>query len=79
MSKQSFKEYLKEYYEYVNSFSDVVDKEDDELTKIDSPTRNGRRAQKQKRAEQEVTKGDGKEEYNPTKFLNYMEISNVGD
>ena len=78
-SHQSFKEYLVEYYRYFNSFSEVVDKEDDELTKIDSPTAAGRKLQTKERECEEIARDDGKESYNPCKFRQWMEISIAGD
>lgn len=79
MKHTSFKQYLTEYYKYFGSFSDVVDKEDDELTKIDSSTRAGRKAQKKQRDCDEIERDDGEEDYNPCKFRQWMEISVAGD
>lgn len=79
MKKMSYKQYLTEYYKYFNSFSEVVDKEDDELTKVDSHTRDGREAQKRQRECDKIEKGDDKENYNPCKFRQWMEISIAGD
>jgi hypothetical protein len=70
---------LKEYYKYFNSFSEVVDKEEDELEKIDSSSREGRAAEKQQRKCDKIEKGDGEEDYNPCKFRQWMEISIAGD
>lgn len=78
-SRQSFKEYLVEYYRYFNSFSEVIDKEDDELTKIDSPTAAGRKLQAKERECEEIVRSDGKDNYNPCKFRQWMEISIAGD
>ena len=78
-STRSFKQYLLEYDRYFNSFSEVISKEDDELTKVDADTEEGRKAQQKQRDCEKIEKGDGEEDYDPCKFRQYMEISVAGD
>ena len=75
MKTQSFKSYLAEKYNYFDPFTNVVDKEDDELTKADAPTRKSRKAQKRKRDCEKLERGDGEEDLNPRKFRQWMELS----
>lgn len=75
----SYKEYLVEYYRYFNSFSEVVDKEDDDLTAVDSETSDGKEAQERQRECDKIEKGDDEEDYNPCKFRQWMEISIAGE
>jgi len=80
MKRPSFKEYLTEYYRYFNSFSEVVDKEDDDLTQVDpEETNDGQKVQKRQRNSDKIEKSDGETDYNPTKFRQWMEISISGD
>lgn len=82
MNRTSFKQYLTEKFKYPNSFSDVLDsddKEDEELTKVDSPSGSIRDAQKNKRDCEELERGDGEQDYNPCKLLQLLQISNAGD
>ena len=80
MSRPTFKQYLQlEYDRYFNSFSEVIDKEDDPKTKIDSPTRDGKEAQKKQRDCEELEAGDGEEDYDPCRFRQWMEISIAGE
>lgn len=78
-TRPSFKQYLQEYDRYFNSFSEVIDKEDDELTKVDAKTSDGRKAQKKQRDCEKIEKGDGEEDYDPCRFRQWMEISVAGD
>ena len=81
----AFKEYLKEkqvneYYKYFNSFSEVIDKEDDDLTKVDpDETSDGKKVQRKQRDCEEIEKGDGEEDYDPCRFRQWMEISVAGE
>ena len=86
MSKQSFKEYLGEYYKYFNSFSDVIDHhtgdekdKDHELAKEedDDFASDGEKVKTKKRGKK-LPHAD-KEDYNPRRFRQWMEISIAGD
>lgn len=77
--RPSFKQYLSEYDRYFGSFAEVIDKEDDKPTKIDAPTRDGKKAQQKQRDCEKIEKGDGEEDYDPCKFRQWMEISIAGD
>lgn len=76
----SFKQYLEEYDRYFNSFSEVVDKETDGLTKAqDDDTPEQRKVKDKKRDCEEIERGDDEEDYNPCKFRQWMEISIAGE
>lgn len=90
MSKQPFKEYLKEYYKYFNSFSDVVDhhdtdddkEKDHELTREedDDFASDGEKIEpKKKRGIRKSPYYRKKEDLNPRRFRQWMEISIAGD
>ena len=80
MNRPRFKNYLQlEYDRYFNSFSEVIDKEDDDLTKIDADTSDGEKAQMKQRDCEKSERGDGEEDYDPCKFRQWMEISIAGD
>ena len=74
MAKQSYKEFLQEYYKYFNSFSEVIDHYDD---KDDQPTEldvkdddfaaPGEEVNTKKRRKVRHKAGD-KESLNPTRF-----------
>ena len=91
MSKQSFKEYLGEYYKYFNSFSEVIDHHD-----VDENKDKGHELEK---AEDDDFASDGEkvkmktkkrgirkspyhrdsEDLNPRRFRQWMELSIAGD
>ena len=76
----SYKKYLEEYYRYFNSFSEVVDKEEDGLTKTqDEDTAETRKIKDNKRECEKMERGDGEEDYDPCKFRQWMEISIAGE
>jgi len=89
MFKQSFKEYLKEYYKYFNSFSDVVDHHDtdddsekdheSERKKDDDFASDGERIETKKRGIKKRHHRRDKEDLNPRRFRQWMEISIAGD
>ena len=84
--KQTYKEYLEEYYKYFNSFSDVVDhhgpeeKDGDELSRVedDDFASDGEKVEPKKRRSRKHRRGD-KDELNPRRFRQWMEISGAGD
>ena len=78
-TRPTFKEYLVEYDRYFNSFSEVINKEDDKKTKKKAGASDGK-TDKQKQPDcDEIEKGDGKEGLDPCKFRQWMEISIAGD
>lgn len=80
MSKLSYKKYLEEYYRYFNSFSEVIDKEEDGLTKAqDDDTAEVRKVKDNERECEDAERGDGEEDYDPCKFRQWMEISIAGE
>lgn len=89
MSKQSYKEYLKEYYKYFNSFSDVIDHHDtdDDKEKDHELARKedddfASDGEKIKTKRRDIKRGPyhrGKEDLNPRRFRQWMELSIAGD
>ena len=82
-NRLSFKEYLNEYYKYPNTFSDVVDKEDEEKEKSTHDDKNLTASEKeQEKSERECDKsesGDGEQDYKPCKFTQWMRVAIAGE
>lgn len=90
MSKTSFKEFLREqkveeYYKYFNSFSDVIDHKGDEKEKEKEKDEEQNDGDISDDSTQTPNKDAGitdrgeKEDYNPTRMRQWMEISISGD
>lgn len=94
MAKLSFKGYLEEYYKYFDSFSEVIDhhdkdddeyenehksrKEDDDFASDGEEVRTKTKTKKHHRIKRGPYHRD-KEDLNPRRFRQWMELSIAGD